>query len=81
MLFRSVVLLISSLLNAIYYFRVIAIAFFSVGSHEVSSNQREEVPWEMAFPLLILTASLIYFGFKIGMLRRLVTQAVAIIWC
>ena len=72
------VLLLSSLLNAVYYFRVIGIAFFSTNRHE--NNVCTEVPWEMGVPLVVLASSLIFFGLQVGMLRNIVKPAVQVLW-
>lgn len=75
-----VILLLSSLLNAIYYFRVVGIAFFSTRPHEQKPCVRTEVPWEMALPLVLLALALIFFGFKVGVLRQIIKPAVQILW-
>ena len=75
-----VILLISGLLNAIYYFRVIAIAYFSVPDHGTERPACSEVPWQMSLPMVLLTIAVVYFGFKIGLLRTIARQAVHVIW-
>jgi multicomponent Na+:H+ antiporter subunit D len=75
-----VILLLSSLLNAIYYFRVVGIAFFSSSHKEQQNYTPSEVPWEMAVPLVLLALALIFFGFKVGMLREIIKPAVQILW-
>ena len=78
-----VVLLFSSLLNAVYYFRVVGIAFFStsqIGHHGGEASVRSEVPWEMAVPLVVLALAIIYFGINVGMLRDIIRPAVEVLW-
>jgi len=76
-----VVLLVSSLLNAVYYFRVVGIAFFGSSQHEGhQAVTRTEAPWEMAVPLVVLACALIFFGLNVGMLRDVIKPAVQILW-
>lgn len=88
-----VVLLISSLLNAVYYLRVVGIAFFSTSHHghgsgadshgnesnEHKASEGSEVPWQMAVPLILLAFGVFFFGFKVGILRNIIKPAVKIL--
>jgi multicomponent Na+:H+ antiporter subunit D len=59
------VLLLSSLLNLIYFWRVIELLYMKVheGEHgHVVAVPREEVPWSMLLPILILSSLCILVG-------------------
>jgi len=60
--FLVIILLISSLLNAIYYFRIIYISWF-VG--KTKNNLREDPSLEMIAPIIILAVLVIFLGVKI----------------
>ncbi len=79
-----VVLLFSSLLNAVYYFRVVGIAYFGSSVHDTNHEpeekaQEQELPWQMSVPLLVLACGVVFFGIKIGMLRNIIRPAVQIL--
>lgn len=66
------VILLSSLLNAIYYFPIIIRAFFGQGKQSFSWDG---LPWAMVLPLLVLAGINIFFGLMPGGLVRLVELA------
>ena len=53
-------LLLSSLLNAVYYFRVVAISYF--GIPKIDIQKREEPPAMMQIPVVILTFLVVLIG-------------------
>lgn len=60
------VILISSLLNAVYFFRILEKVYMMnpfKGQKEVSDGERNEAPASMMIPTLILSGSLIVIGF------------------
>ncbi|MFP4083749.1 MAG: complex I subunit 5 family protein [Desulfonatronovibrio sp.] len=66
-----VVLLVSSLLNAVYFFRIIEKMYIRPQSEEMLKAQeqgsapvwgRKEAPWSMLAPVLLLAASLLVLG-------------------
>lgn len=61
--FLIVFLLISSLLNAVYYFRVVAISYF--GIPKIDIDKREEPPAMMQIPVVILTFFVVLLGILI----------------
>ncbi len=61
------VILASSLLNALYFFRVIENAYLEVSpghskGEAVEEPAREEVPWSMLIPIILLAAGIILLG-------------------
>lgn len=77
------VLLLSSLLNAIYYFRVVGIAFFGPSDEtetETESAGKSEIPLTMAVPIVILAIGCLYFGIKVGMVEHVISRAVHLLW-
>jgi multicomponent Na+:H+ antiporter subunit D len=63
------VILISSLLNAVYFFKVIEMAFFKPVDSKHSENlpweekiERDEMPWSMLAPTLVIAAGIILLG-------------------
>ncbi|MTI95601.1 MAG: monovalent cation/H+ antiporter subunit D family protein [Firmicutes bacterium] len=73
--FFVLVIIISSLLNSVYYLPIIVRAFFGGGSGKFTMDQ---LPWKMLLPLVILAAINLYFGILPGSLVRLAEQAAAI---
>ncbi|MEX0944724.1 MAG: monovalent cation/H+ antiporter subunit D family protein [Balneolaceae bacterium] len=60
------VILISSLLNAVYFFRILEKVYMknpSTGQKEASDAARDEGPWSMLIPTGILAIGLIVIGF------------------
>lgn len=55
-----IILLLSSLLNAVYYFRVIAISYF--GDPKIEVNKIDEAPKTMLFPVLVLALLVFILG-------------------
>ena len=55
-----IILLLSSLLNAVYYFRVIAISYF--GDPKIEVNKIDEAPKTMLLPVLILALLVFILG-------------------
>lgn len=76
--FLVVVLLFSSLLNAVYYFRVVGVSFFSSTAYD-NTIVMEKLPWEMKVPLLLLAGSLVAAGIKVGVLKDVIRPAVGIL--
>ena len=68
------VILLSSLLNGIYYFPIVIAAFF--GSEHQPSTERRDLPLSMLLPVLLLAAATIFFGFYPRPLVELLQQAV-----
>jgi multicomponent Na+:H+ antiporter subunit D len=59
------VILLSSLLTAVYFIRVIEIIFFRAalsGGHESGEKTRDEIPFSMSVPLWILAAGILLLG-------------------
>lgn len=77
------ILLLSSLLNAIYYFRVVGIAFFGVAAPTETVTEsvgKSEIPFTMAIPLVILASGTVYLGIKVGMMEQVISKAVHLLW-
>lgn len=87
------VLMISSLLNAIYYFRVVAIAYFGgshahdeghSSSHDTghSSDEKKgwETPLEMLVPLVLLAGLVIMAGVRVDVPLGIITPAVGVLF-
>ena len=55
-----IILLLSSLLNAVYYFRVIAVSYF--GDPKIEVNKIDEAPRTMLFPVLVLALLVLILG-------------------
>ena len=70
-----VAILLSSLLNGIYYFPIVITAFF--GSEPQPNTERSDLPWCMLAPVLILAGATIFFGFYPRPLVILLQQAIA----
>ena len=65
------VIMVSSLLNAVYFFRVIENAYLEVdadhsGGHHEEETGREEAPFSMLVPTLIMAAMIILVGLASG---------------
>ncbi len=64
-----VALLLSSLINAVLFFRIIEIGYFEPFSHHASSSQQEgmkEAPLTMVIPLLAVAVSIVVVGIYAG---------------
>ena len=61
--FLIVFLLLSSLLNAVYYFRVVAISYF--GIPKIDIDQTDEAPAMMQIPIIILAFLVVLIGILI----------------
>lgn len=72
--FYVAVILISSLLNAIYYLPIVVRAFFGQGNRKFSWDG---LPWLMTVPMLILAVINLYFGLLPGKLMHFVELAAA----
>src|SRR5690554_2203105 len=72
--FYVAVILLSSLLNAIYYFPIIVRAFFGQGGGKFS---RDNLPRMMSLPMLVLAGITVYFGILPGGLVKIVELAAA----
>lgn len=73
--FYVIIILLSSLLNGIYYFPIVIDAFFGVKIEP--RPEHKDVPALMLIPVLILTSGIIFFGFFPGPLIRLLEKAIA----
>jgi multicomponent Na+:H+ antiporter subunit D len=73
--FYVAIILLSSLLNGIYYFPIIIDAFFGTKMNPVSEFR--DVPALMLIPVLILAAGVIFFGFYPKPLLDLVNKAIS----
>jgi multicomponent Na+:H+ antiporter subunit D len=70
--FFIAVILISSLLNAVYFFRVIEMAFFkpytsghaapSAPAADDEKSGMDEMPWSMLIPTLVIAAGIVLLG-------------------
>ena len=69
-----VAILLSSLLNGIYYFPIVITAFF--GSEFQPNTERRDLPWSMLAPVILLAAATIFFGFYPRPLIELLQQAI-----
>ena len=63
----AVIILVSSLLSAVYFFRVVDICFFQRGRHpeipsEAGPKERDDAPLSMLIPLWVLALGLILLG-------------------
>lgn len=74
--FYVVVILLSSLLNGIYYFPIVVNAFFGIKIEPHSEHK--DVPAAMLIPILLLAAGVIFFGFFPGPLLELVERAITL---
>lgn len=75
-----VVLLCSSLLNAVYYFRVVGISYFSTEHHGKDAHPSDDAPWQMVVPIVILAVCVVLFGLKVGMMREFIKRVVVVLW-
>lgn len=73
--FYVAVILISSLLNGVYYLPIVVRAFF--GQHRQKFSF-DEIPVLMLLPIVLLAGINIYFGIFPGSLQRLVNLAAAV---
>ena len=58
----AVVILVSSLLAALYLWRVIAVAFFERAGPGTVQAHAAEAPWTMVAPVVLLAAANVWFG-------------------
>jgi len=72
--FFVAIILISSLLNGIYYFPIVIDAFFGVKMEPRSEHT--DVPLVMLVPILVLAAGVIIFGFFPGPLLNILEKAI-----
>jgi multicomponent Na+:H+ antiporter subunit D len=77
------VILLSSLLNAVYFFKVIEMAFFkpytlapSYGNASEDQIQRDEMPVSMLIPTLIIAAGIIFVGIFNGKIISTVLERI-----
>lgn len=75
--FYALVIILSSLLNAVYYLPIVIKAFFGQ-NHDLKFNT-DGLPKRMLIPMLILGASCIKFGIIPGTLFQLVEKAAEIL--
>ncbi len=68
------VILMSSLLNGLYYLPIVVRAFLGTNAEE-GKFAKDELPLSMTFPLVILGLACIYFGLLPGSLLELVRKA------
>lgn len=71
--FYVAIILLSSLLNGIYYFPIVIDAFF--GTKVEPRSEHRDVPALMLVPVLILAAGVVIFGFFPGPLLNLIEKA------
>lgn len=69
-------ILLSSLLNGIYYFPIVITAYF--GSDPQPSTERSDVPRSMLVPVVLLAAATVFFGFYPSPLIGLLQKAIAL---
>ena len=58
----AVVILVSSLLAAIYMWRVVSVAFFTEAPPGTAQAQAHEVHWTMVAPVVVLASANVWFG-------------------
>ncbi len=75
--FYIVVILLSSLLNGVYFLPIVVGAFFS--KREKPFPTIRKIPWQMTFPLVILGSSIIFTGIFPGVILELVKRAVRLL--
>ncbi|SHJ96039.1 multisubunit sodium/proton antiporter, MrpD subunit [Anaerobranca californiensis DSM 14826] len=75
--FYALVIIISSLLNAVYYLPIVIKAFF--GQKENMSFDNDGIPKKMLIPMVLLGAACIIFGLVPGNLFNLVQKAAEIL--
>jgi multicomponent Na+:H+ antiporter subunit D len=83
------VIIISGLLNATYYFPIIGQAYFSQeghsadhaegGHHEPKKFQRDQIPLSMLVPIVIFALGIIYLGIFPGTVLNFINQTVAML--
>jgi multicomponent Na+:H+ antiporter subunit D len=70
-----IVLLLSSLMNAVYYMPIIIAAFF--GEHEEKDVEIDEAPLTMLVPMILLSIGVLIFGILPNLPLALIRPAVA----
>ncbi|MCL0088731.1 oxidoreductase, partial [Dehalococcoidia bacterium] len=73
-----IVILLASLMTAVFYLRVINLIFFGGDKHE-GKVQRDELPLSMLVPIIILALGCAVFGIFVGIPLRLVEPAVMVL--
>jgi multicomponent Na+:H+ antiporter subunit D len=83
------VIILSGLLNATYYFPIIGQAYFAQeghsgdhtegGHHEPKKFQRDQIPLSMLVPIVIFALGIIYLGIFPGTVLNFINQTVAIL--
>jgi multicomponent Na+:H+ antiporter subunit D len=81
------VIILSGLLNATYYFPIIGQAYFAqhgdenhgseVGHHEPKKFQRDQIPLSMLIPIVIFAIGIIYLGIFPGTIFAFINKTVA----
>jgi multicomponent Na+:H+ antiporter subunit D len=71
-----VVILVSSLLNALYYLPIIVASFFNERDETSVEVIREKIPKTMAIPVLVLTFGSLFFGLFYTLPLDVITRAV-----
>ncbi len=84
-----IVIIISGLLNATYYFPIIGQAYFSQDGHsdhhaenghqEAKKFQRDQIPLSMLVPIVIFALGIIYLGIFPGTVISFINQTVAML--
>jgi len=76
-----VVLLLCSLLAAIYYLRVVGIAFFAAPvPGEVDKPKIDESPMSMLIPIVCLTGAVIFMGISVQLPLKVVARAAEVLF-
>ncbi len=77
------VIVLSGLLNAAYYFPIIGQAYFAketaANDHEQKVFQRDKIPLSMLVPIVILALGIIYLGIFPGTVLNLINQTVSVL--
>ena len=60
--FFVLVILVSSMLNGVYYLPIIVNAFFGEEDEELKEKEMEPLPWEMKYTVALLAFGVIFFG-------------------
>ena len=75
--FYIVVILLSSLLNGVYFLPIVVGAFF--GKREKPLPVIKKLPWQMTLPLIVLGGGIIFTGIFPGVILELVKRSVVIL--
>lgn len=60
--FFVLVILVSSMLNGVYYLPIVVNAFFGERDEELEEIKMEPLPWEMKYTVVFLAFGIIFFG-------------------